>query len=240
MVRTSGLIVRCGFTLIELLVVISIMALLISLLLPALKHAKELGRRASCMSNTKQIALGMLTYANDFSSFFPRHSTPGRAYPFIKYQPNDPFNPDHVQENFELAALYMHDYVPYNPNDGINVPYEPKLFYCPTGRDNVPAVRAHQQTSYVYYGNLEPIGWFPNSPENNDQYPDWLLMGDVVGGPDFDYDHYGNHEVGDYFGANWAYVGGHVKWHGPSEITIQIDTIPSQPWTWDVPETPVH
>ena len=231
-----------GFTLIELLVVIAIIALLVAMLLPALKHAKELGRRTACMSNVKQIGIGMLVYSNDFSSFFPRRTCVGRSYPHIKYQPNDPYcHPDdYVQENFELAALYMHDYVPYDASIGINTQYEPDLFYCPTGRDNIPAARAHQHCSYVYYGNLDAGGLFPNSPELVAEFSDWLLVGDVIGGSDFDYNHYGNHEVGDYFGANWAYVGGHVEWHDPADITLQVNTIPSQPFTWDIPETPVH
>lgn len=46
-----------GFTLIELLVVISIVALLIALLLPAIKHTRESSRRTVCLSNQRQISL---------------------------------------------------------------------------------------------------------------------------------------------------------------------------------------
>ncbi len=56
---------RGGFTLIELLVVIAIIAILAALLIPVLATAKEKGRRASCMSNLHQIALGLRMYAND-------------------------------------------------------------------------------------------------------------------------------------------------------------------------------
>src|SRR5699024_3226078 len=60
-----------AFTLIELLVVIAIIAILAAILFPVFARARENARRASCMSNLKQIALGYKQYTQDFDEKFP-------------------------------------------------------------------------------------------------------------------------------------------------------------------------
>ena len=60
-----------GFTLIELLVVISIIALLIAILLPALSEAKRQAHVLTCLSGLKQIGLGLASYATESDGKFP-------------------------------------------------------------------------------------------------------------------------------------------------------------------------
>ncbi len=61
---------RKGFTLIELLVVIAIIAILAAILFPVFARAREKARQASCLSNVKQLGLGVLMYMQDYDETF--------------------------------------------------------------------------------------------------------------------------------------------------------------------------
>ena len=62
---------RLGFSLVELLVVIGIIALLASLLLPALKKAKDTAGRIACVNNLKQVGIALNSYASDYPNWMP-------------------------------------------------------------------------------------------------------------------------------------------------------------------------
>jgi prepilin-type N-terminal cleavage/methylation domain-containing protein len=68
-----------GFTLIELLVVIAIIAILAAILFPVFGRARENARRSTCLSNLKQIGLGVMQYNSDYDSFFPPYLSLGPA-----------------------------------------------------------------------------------------------------------------------------------------------------------------
>jgi len=99
---------KTGFTLIELLVVVAIIATLAAMLLPVLSQARERARQAVCISNLKNIGIGLMIYAQDYDGWAP-YSWDG------KYQwPRTLWN----------AKYFPGEYW---------VPNSQKLFSCPSG-----------------------------------------------------------------------------------------------------------
>jgi len=77
-----------GFTLIELLVVIAIIAILAAILFPVFARAREKARQTSCLSNQKQIALGLIMYASDYDENLPGYyycAVSGQDWPLFMW-----------------------------------------------------------------------------------------------------------------------------------------------------------
>ena len=236
----KGLSIRNkGFTLIELLVVIAIIAILAAILFPVFAKAREKARQASCASNIKQLAIGLIAYSQDYDeAFSPSFYRNGSNFE-IQTVPNMPGS--HYRTNYGSAPqndyfiTWMDMIYPYVKNL--------KVFTCPSAQEK-------EFPGYGYSGVVS--GWYRWYYTNTDNgvpakqadinYPSDIIMIVDNNRPYAPYT--GPFETGASAqisalrwmvyrhsdGANFAYVDGHVKWINVKDRTYHV--IP-----YDVPAT---
>ena len=232
---------RKGFTLIELLVVIAIIAILAAILFPVFAKAREKARQASCLSNVKQLALGLLQYTQDYDEMIIRSET---------YMPSTWTFGRWIDRNDGSRLNYftwLDGILPYTANE--------QIMLCPSSGRNFVARPGRMNTDYVYNGHVgnmkmgairEPATtlWFGDvgyasgaAPTGANTYVQNYTGGraTLLSTHRASCWHSNRHNNG----GNYGYMDGHAKWHGQNEgvlgeVTGLMDVSPrSRGGYWD-------
>jgi prepilin-type N-terminal cleavage/methylation domain-containing protein/prepilin-type processing-associated H-X9-DG protein len=185
---------RTGFTLIELLVVIAIIAILAAILFPVFAQAREKARQASCLSNVKQISLGMMMYIADYDECFVNVTGSYRWYdPLYPYVKNAgvfqcPSNQDksNLNTDYVLSGIFAH---------GVHQ----AAFTSPAG-----TIMASERANGIPYDGYHP---WPSIASQNWDDLNAYLAGD---GHNWFVDHVAKERHNG--GSSYGFGDGHAKW----------------------------
>jgi prepilin-type N-terminal cleavage/methylation domain-containing protein/prepilin-type processing-associated H-X9-DG protein len=146
---------RGAFTLIELLVVIAIIAVLMGILMPALRKVKENARRISCAANLSSLAKGIQVYAAENDSALPPcefngENGPHQSYNAYTVNVSVPFG-EHITDGpYNLALLYETDIIKAG-----------EVFYCPSAYRNVENTQSDTSVSWRFDQYIDNAGRWP-------------------------------------------------------------------------------
>lgn len=235
---------QMGFTLIELLVVIAIIAILAAILFPVFAQAREKARTTSCLSNTKQIGLAIMMYAQDYDETYFEQDWPGGCP-----ASETGYFADQPGQTTEIWAVLLY---PYVKNGGIfdcpsyqGTTYTASLALWQCGDPNKQKI-----VPYVEYGTNEAIlGGHASTLATLAEPASVGLITDnsyIFGGPGVCLNLDGQYKLywveartgfGDgsdiswyngkprhSHGSNFAFADGHSKWARASDVAPNVRT----------------
>ncbi len=156
-----------AFTLIELLVVITIMAVLAAILFPVFSQAKAAAKQAACLSNVKQLSLGVNLYQNDYDDNYPMCGWQNPLYPSTAlgysrwYWDIEPYTRNIGIRSCPASPYQIPDSTYWGSDFGINISVAPWA-----GAENASIIT--RPSSLVLLCDTAQYDWttFPYSPDN--------------------------------------------------------------------------
>ena len=217
---------RRGFTLIELLVVIAIIAILAAILFPVFARAREKARQTACLSNVKQLGLGIEMYLQDYDEEYPPYGGwvgsnlwcwPSSLLPYVKNtqvfrcpsdkpQPRTDWTGTSPLDGFGVPLIN----ISYGMNLGIQRWYPSKPQGLGSNWGDAGILQGASTVTVANPAGTILLGEFARIYDLHGIYADQLWLAYVMEGSEYDAEsslpdrHNG--------GVNLAYCDGHAKW----------------------------
>ena len=209
-IRTEN---KRAFTLIELLVVIAIISILAAILFPVFARARDNARRASCMSNMKQLGLGIMQYVQDYDEKYPAqtYSGGGGVTNFMSQSAVDSYGANTFHSIYPYTKSWQIMVCPSaSPDTGTLAPNPPSstsyflnaVIFRPAGLSMAAVSQPASRIMLQEYNHVRNVSYQrPRSNASGTSFDAWLILSAS-----------GTYSSNHFGGGNLLFADGHVKW----------------------------